>query len=162
MQQVPAIAIITAKYIPPPNEAPLADAGPDEIVDAGTDVALDGSASSDPENDPLTYLWIQTSGPPVTLRDTETTSPSFLAPIDISSDIDLTFRLIVTDNQGETSNDDIQVTVQYIPPTTPDMTEDNMMSGINDNQTGEGGNATQKGPLEKLMEILGSEGNQSQ
>ena len=58
----------------PPNQTPIA-AGVDvtqSIVATGTGgtavvVTLDGSKSSDPDNDPITFLWEQTSGPPVTL-----------------------------------------------------------------------------------------------
>jgi len=48
------------------NEPPVADAGPDQIVEAtspeGAEVVLDASGSYDPYDDPLTYNWTWTGG----------------------------------------------------------------------------------------------------
>lgn len=60
--------------------APTADAGPDVayLDPHGTrKITLDGRYSSDANQDELSYSWVQTSGPAVQLRDTETARPSF-------------------------------------------------------------------------------------
>jgi hypothetical protein len=49
------------------NRAPWAAAGPDQVAPVGDVVALDPYQSSDPDGDPNTTTWFQTSGPPVTL-----------------------------------------------------------------------------------------------
>ncbi len=45
------------------NSAPIADAGADQSVSVGSLSVLDGSASSDADNDPLTYKWTITNKP---------------------------------------------------------------------------------------------------
>ncbi|HNT23950.1 MAG TPA: FG-GAP-like repeat-containing protein, partial [Anaerolineales bacterium] len=96
------------------NQAPLADAGPDQTVDTLALVTLDGSASDDPDNDALTYQWAQTGSPLVTLSDPSAVTPTFTAPADPAV---LTFTLIVTDSWGLASApDEVVITVKNQAP----------------------------------------------
>ncbi len=80
------------------NQAPVADAGPDQSANTNALVTLDGSGSRDPDEDyPLTYRWTQSGGPPVTLSAVDVVSPTFVAPSDPAV---LTFTLTVTDSLG--------------------------------------------------------------
>jgi hypothetical protein len=82
------------------NSPPVANAGPDQIgISAGT-VTLDGSASYDPENDPLTYQWTQISGTGVTLATPTAVKTTFTA----AAGQTYVFRLTVTDNGGLSSS----------------------------------------------------------
>ena len=74
---------------------PLADAGRDQpvpYVDAGI-VTLDGTRSVDPDEDDLTYVWIQVGGPGVSLTNERTGRPVFRPP----AAGDYRFRLRVFD-----------------------------------------------------------------
>ena len=98
---------------PPVNRPPVAEAGPAQSVSTGAAVTLDGSGSSDPDGDALTFGWVQTAGPAVTLSSASVANPSFTAPGAASS---LTFRLTVGDGQA-TATDTVTVTVTAPPPT---------------------------------------------
>lgn len=81
------------------NQPPRAVAGTSQTVTAGVVVTLNGSASNDPDGDALTYEWVQTSGPQVSLNNANTSSASFTAPT-VQSDTLLQFRLTVRDPAG--------------------------------------------------------------
>jgi hypothetical protein len=82
------------------NQAPVADAGPDQTVPEGTTVTLDGSNSRDLDGAIANCTWAQTAGPNVTLSDSEAQKPTFMAPVVGTSGAALTFKLTVTDDLG--------------------------------------------------------------
>jgi len=63
-----------------PNKVPVANAGGDMVVDENSAVLLDGSASSDPDGDSITFLWEQVQGTTVELVNADTMSATFVAP----------------------------------------------------------------------------------
>jgi K319L-like, PKD domain len=93
---------------PPANGAPIAAAGADLGVSTGLTVALDGSASSDPDNDPLTYAWTLTAptGSAATLDDATSATPAFVPDIEG----DYVAALTVNDGALDSPGDDATVT----------------------------------------------------
>lgn len=96
------------------NHAPLADAGEDQTVPSNGSVSLDGSDSADTDGDVLTYAWVQTGGPAVTLSATDTAAISFTAPVAGPAGIALQFKLTVDDGYGGTTSDETVVNVTYV------------------------------------------------
>lgn len=91
---------------------PLANAGPDKNVVMNTTVTLDGSASKDNDGTITSYQWSQISGPTVTITNPATASTNFTAPI-LTNNITTTleFQLQVTDDDGQSSTDNILINV---------------------------------------------------
>jgi PKD repeat protein len=97
------------------NQPPVADAGVDQLVAVGQWVTLDGSGSSDPEGDALTYAWTQTGGAGVTLSDPASPMPRFFA-LNAGA---LTFELVVNDGRSDSAPDEVTVTVNPAGNTAP-------------------------------------------
>ena len=100
--------------LPPANQPPVADAGPDQSVDAGTVVMLSGMAS-DPDGTIASYGWTQTGGTTVSLTGAASDMAAFTAP-EVAVAETLTFRFTVTDDAGAQAGDDVRVTVQPAAP----------------------------------------------
>lgn len=87
----PSTVIITVLQV---NKRPVADAGPDYSYYEGSSVSLDGSQSSDPDLDVISYKWTSLDG--IILFDALGPSPSFIAP-QVSTDRLYRFKLVVSD-----------------------------------------------------------------
>jgi hypothetical protein len=85
------------------DDPPIARAGDDQTVVEGVRVRLDGTGSSDPEGQTLTYAWTQVSGPAVTLSDPTAARPEFTAP-ELSGAADIQFKLTVSDGVHQTTD----------------------------------------------------------
>ena len=73
-------------------------------MNSGDYATLDGTASSDPDNDTITsYLWTQTEGSTVDLYNNTNPTANFFAPT-VSSDTELKFSLTVKDDKGDSSS----------------------------------------------------------
>ncbi|HQB30898.1 MAG TPA: PKD domain-containing protein, partial [Syntrophales bacterium] len=76
-----------------PSVPPTANAGPDQTVESGTTVTLDGSGSSASDGTIALYSWEQLSGTGVALSDNNAQKPTFTAPnVTAGSTAALTFR----------------------------------------------------------------------
>ncbi len=101
-----------------PNQAPTADAGPDQTVSEGQTVLLSGSNSTDPDGGIASYHWIQIGEPVVNLSDPDVSQPTFTAPVMGPGGAALTFELTVIDYNGNQAKDvcAVNVTWQNEPP----------------------------------------------
>jgi hypothetical protein len=90
------------------NEAPVAEAGPNQIcyawIDNIADVVLDGSDSNDPDGDSLIYNWSWTID--TIVFDANGISPTIELPIGTH-----TIQLVVNDGLVDSEPDDVNITV---------------------------------------------------
>lgn len=85
-----------------PNEPPIADAGANMTVKAGSKAKLSGLKSRDAEGEALYYSWSQVRGNKIALLDVDNAEASFLAPT-VSEKRTYRFKLRVTDKKGADS-----------------------------------------------------------
>jgi len=96
---------------PPPNQPPIANAGPDQTVhdsdgNGSQPVSLNGAASSDPDGTISSYSWSEGAS-------TIATGPTPTVTFAVGTH---TVTLTVTDNGGATSTDQVVITVAANQP----------------------------------------------
>ncbi|MCJ8271033.1 MAG: PKD domain-containing protein [Psychrosphaera sp.] len=94
----------------PVNTAPVAQAGDSLVVDENTQVTLAGSGT-DENGSIVSYAWLQTGGEAVSLSDSTSATSVFNAPAIGVGSLTLSFELTVTDNDGNTAKDSVEVVV---------------------------------------------------
>lgn len=94
------------------KSAPTAEAGAPYSTDEGADVTLDGTASSDPDNDIETYAW-DLDGDGACDDVADDPRPSFGA---VGQDGETTVKLCVTDATGLAAEATTTVTVRNVTP----------------------------------------------
>ena len=127
------------------NSPPVANAGPDQAINEGVLVTLDGNGSYDKDGTITSYSWTQLSGPPIELSDNIVVKPSFTSPNVGTEGESLTFQLNVTDDGGLLNSDKVSIEI----------------SDVDGEDEGDGGGAfcfiataSFGSPMEKEVEIL--------
>lgn len=98
------------------NNAPVANAGADQSLAAGTTSATLSGSATDANGDPITYSWSQVSGPTATINSPSSASTTVSG---LSNGNVYTFRLTASDGKGGVGTDDVQITVQSGGGTLP-------------------------------------------
>ena len=82
--KVDSVAAATTVSVATANAEPIANAGVNQNVTAGSSVTLDGTNSSDANRDPLTYRWVimsKPAGSSATLANPTSAKPTFTADL---------------------------------------------------------------------------------
>ncbi len=110
----PVLGEDTTGIITVSNQPPAANAGPDQNVNQGDKVQLDGSSSHDPEGDVLSYKWIFHKKPRksvAVLRRSSSVNPRFT----VDKGGTYIVRLVVNDGSVDSRPDDVRIYVNSAP-----------------------------------------------
>ncbi len=110
------------------NSKPVANAGSDQTILVSQTVALDGSASSDVDGDPLSFFWSITSKPQgstAALDDPTAAQPSFA--VDLFGNY--VVQLIVNDGQVDSDPDTVTISTLNSKPVADAGPDQNVSAG---------------------------------
>jgi uncharacterized protein (TIGR03382 family) len=97
------------------DQAPVANAGDAQNVDARSTVTLKASATDPEQDSPITYAWTQVSGTPmVELTGADTAMPTFTAPDVRGAPAELVFQVVATANGLSSQPATVTVTVHKL------------------------------------------------
>ena len=102
------------------NDAPVAQAGPDQTVFVGDTVTLDGSGSGDVDKDTLNFSWsfaVTPAGSSAALSDPSVVNPTFIPDIADTYEI----QLIVNDGTVDSSPDKVIINAEPRRVAVPDL-----------------------------------------
>jgi hypothetical protein len=93
------------------NKKPVAFAGGDQTVNEEALVQLDGSLSSDPDNELITFKWIAPSI--ITLSSYTISKPTFTAPL-VHRDSVIMIALVVNDGKLDSDTDKVNINIKNL------------------------------------------------
>ncbi len=102
--------ISTTPVVPDDNNAPVADAGSNQLATAGSTVTLSAANSTDADGDELTYQWAQLTGSSVVILSANSVATDVELP-DSAKVETYTFMLTVSDGK-ESSVDTVTITAE--------------------------------------------------
>jgi len=98
---------------PPTNQSPSANAGNDIILTLPTNSTSLSGSGTDPDGTVAGYAWTRVSGPTTFTLGSANSAATTLSNLVQGTYV---FRLTVTDNNGATGTDNVNVTVNAAPP----------------------------------------------
>lgn len=118
----------TVRRVEQTSYRPVAIAGLDFSLQEGTAGQLDGTASFDLDDDPLTYSWTAPAG--IVLDDPTSATPGFFAPY-VEEDTEYKFTLVVNDGTDDSDPAEVRVTVLQVnyPPEANAGPDENYVEG---------------------------------
>ena len=134
---------IPAEALDNENLAPIAMPAVNSLVaHSGERVILDGSLSSDPDGDVITYRWSQSDGPDANLVGVDTAVPTVTIPT-VDQNDQITIDLVVSDGQAESNTASVIIDVQYVEEIEGAIQQD--LPPADDTTQGEGWSDTECG-----------------
>lgn len=106
---------LSIEIVPADNLPPVADAGPDQSVNVGDRVTLDGSATTDLNGDALSYLWSFAETP--RFSDPQLNDPTAINPeFTVNQPGRYVVELRASDGQAESRHDKVVISTRNSPP----------------------------------------------
>src|SRR5829696_3640704 len=134
---------IPAEALDNENLAPIAMPAVNSLVaHSGERVILDGSLSSDPDGDVITYRWSQSDGPDANLVGVDNAVPTVTIPT-VDQNDQITIDLVVSDGQAESNTASVIIDVQYVEEIEGAIQQD--LPPADDTTQGEGWSDTECG-----------------